>query len=177
MHELLLRKYGTDILRCNILKVVKGNFGLELFFSWYQHVNFLLGEWVGLNLTYFFELFLCELLWYWRSLLVTATLPYYFYNSHSYCTKTKIFKDSISQRCILLLFVIIYIITTISTTMITTITLQYSLYIYESILPILPLFRKHKKETMALNYQQSATGSAIFTWISRDTDPQPSPHR
>ena len=27
-------------------------------------VNLLLGEWVGLNLTYFFELFLCDLLWY-----------------------------------------------------------------------------------------------------------------
>ena len=30
MHELLLRKYGTNISRSNFLKVVKGNFGLEL---------------------------------------------------------------------------------------------------------------------------------------------------
>ena len=30
MHELLLRKYGTNISRSNFLKVVKGNFRLEL---------------------------------------------------------------------------------------------------------------------------------------------------
>ena len=30
MHELLLRKYGTNISRSNFLKVVKGNFGLKL---------------------------------------------------------------------------------------------------------------------------------------------------
>ena len=30
MHELLLRKYGTNISRSNFLKVVKGNFGLEI---------------------------------------------------------------------------------------------------------------------------------------------------
>ena len=30
MHELLLRKYGTNISRSNFLKVVKENFGLEL---------------------------------------------------------------------------------------------------------------------------------------------------
>ena len=30
MHELLLRKYGTNISRSNFFKVVKGNFGLEL---------------------------------------------------------------------------------------------------------------------------------------------------
>ena len=40
-----------------------------------QHVNLLLGGWVGLYQTYFFELFLCELLWYWSSLQVIATLP------------------------------------------------------------------------------------------------------
>ena len=30
MHELLLRKYDTNISRINFLKVVKGNVGLEL---------------------------------------------------------------------------------------------------------------------------------------------------
>ena len=124
MHELLLRKYGTNFSRIILFKGCEKKFWTGTITSWYQlYVNLLLGEWVGLNLTYFFELFLCELLRYWSSLPVPATLPYYFYNSHSYW-KQNFFKDSISQRCILLLFIIIYIIITISTTMITTLTLQ-----------------------------------------------------
>ena len=110
MHELLLRKYGTNISRSNFLKVVKGNFGLELLpHGINMWTSYLVSGW-GLILL-IFESFLCELLWCCSSLPVTATLPFYFYNSHSYWTKNKNFQG-------------FHIITTISTTTITTLTLQ-----------------------------------------------------
>ena len=126
MHELFLRKYSTNISRSNFLKVVKGNFGLELLphgiNMWTSYL--VSGPWVGLNLTYFMSHFHVS---YYNVAVPCQLLPpcHTTFTTHIRIEqKTKFFKDSISQRCILLLFIIIYIITTISTTTITTLTLQ-----------------------------------------------------
>ena len=150
---------------------MKGNLGLELLpmVSTCEPLTWWMGG--AESYLFFFELFLCELLWYWSSLPVTATLPYYFYNSFA-LNKNKIFQGfHFSTLYAIIIYYYIYYYHNLNnndnylnpTTYITKKNQYFLFYLFSE--------NTTRRPWHWITNRAKRTGSAIFKWISRDTDP------